>query len=223
MTRATRAVVFDMDGTLTDSFDAAVHCYITTVVAAGGRPCEASDVVAALAHGSTAEVLTVLMGRQAAEADLRTWHETLIRTASGLLPYPGIERALAGLAPAAALAVATGASRRAAEIILGQTRLRGYFSVLVGGDEVPTPKPSPAGILLACRRLGVTPHEVVYVGDAPSDILAARHAGVTAAVAAWGRLYDPRVPADLVIPAPHALCTLLSRPGSQTAENTFDS
>lgn len=38
-------------------------------------------------------------------------------------------------------------------------------------------KPAPGMILAACARLGVTPRDVVVIGDIESDVLAARNAG----------------------------------------------
>ena len=51
------------------------------------------------------------------------------------------------------------------------------FSAIVGQDDIKNKKPHPEGILLACEKLAVNPKETVYVGDAASDIAAAKAAG----------------------------------------------
>ncbi len=127
-----------------------------------------------------------------------------------IAPYSAIERALSRLAIRVPLAVSTGATRRTAETILRRTRLLAHFRVVVGGDEVPAPKPSPAGILLACARLGVAPERCVYVGDSAGDMLAARSAGALAVAAAWGHEYDDGANADLVLTGPDELPALLA-------------
>jgi hydrogenase expression/formation protein HypE len=51
------------------------------------------------------------------------------------------------------------------------------FAVIVSRDDDVPPKPSADGVLLAARRMGVPPHELLVVGDFVFDILAGRAAG----------------------------------------------
>lgn len=52
-----------------------------------------------------------------------------------------------------------------------------YFDVVVGRDQYDKAKPSPAGILYACKRLKEGHDNCIYIGDSKSDILAAKAAG----------------------------------------------
>ena len=52
-------------------------------------------------------------------------------------------------------------------------------------------KPKPDLLLAASARLGVAPSEMLYVGDSPGDIAAARAAGCPVAVVDYGYT-DPR-------------------------------
>jgi pyrophosphatase PpaX len=63
--------------------------------------------------------------------------------------------------------------------------LRGYFEDVVGLEDVTVPKPDPEGLLLATRRLGVTPARSIYVGDSEVDVEAGHRAGMTAWRAVW--------------------------------------
>ncbi|MCQ2087632.1 MAG: HAD family hydrolase [Bacilli bacterium] len=56
----------------------------------------------------------------------------------------------------------------------------GLFDVVVGNDTEKEPKPSPKPILAAIKGLRETfsHEEIVYVGDAVNDVLAARNAGI---------------------------------------------
>jgi HAD superfamily hydrolase (TIGR01509 family) len=56
------------------------------------------------------------------------------------------------------------------------------FDVYVGADEVAEGKPMPDMILEACRRLGVDPGDVVYVGDELVDAIASKRAGCAGVV-----------------------------------------
>jgi phosphoglycolate phosphatase len=56
------------------------------------------------------------------------------------------------------------------------------------GDSAEQRKPHPAPLLLAAERLGVTPAECVYIGDARTDVVAASSAGMRCWVARYGYL-----------------------------------
>lgn len=205
------AAVFDMDGTLFDSATVVPDAFIEAVLECGGTRYERADVIAAYGLGPPATILTHLLGRDCRDADLARYHERLELLAESVVVYPGLVEVLAELAERLPLAVVTGASRRAAEILLGAARLLAQFKVVVGGDEVPFPKPDPGGILLACERLGVDARAVAYVGDAGVDVEAARRAGALALAAGWGHLFSDQHRADDVLGEPGELLTLLAR------------
>lgn len=56
-----------------------------------------------------------------------------------------------------------------------------FFTVLVGNQEAPTPKPSPEPILKALEMINYKgdKKDVCYVGDSLNDCLAAINAGIT--------------------------------------------
>ncbi len=63
--------------------------------------------------------------------------------------------------------------------------LESYFDVVeAGAAEGPI---KPASIQQVLARWSLSPSQVAYVGDAPSDIDAARQVGVAAIGAAWAR------------------------------------
>lgn len=60
------------------------------------------------------------------------------------------------------------------------------FESILGADQVPKPKPFADGLLQVCRELNVDPAYCVYIGDSPSDGLAAVAAGMPAVGVTWG-------------------------------------
>jgi HAD superfamily hydrolase (TIGR01509 family) len=60
------------------------------------------------------------------------------------------------------------------------------FGSILGADDVPKPKPYGDGLLQVCRELNVNPTECVYIGDSPSDALAATAAGMPSIGVTWG-------------------------------------
>lgn len=61
---------------------------------------------------------------------------------------------------------------------LGWVELSSYFKSMVGRDRVTHGKPDPEMVILACRELGVSPNEVVVIGDSNVDMRMGKAAGV---------------------------------------------
>lgn len=61
-----------------------------------------------------------------------------------------------------------------------------YFDVVVCGDDTVERKPKPEPILKAIDALKLDGNDVIYVGDAPHDVEAAKAAGATAVAVSWG-------------------------------------
>jgi len=197
-----------MDGTLIDSSGAISTAYISTVREITGVIVTPEEVVDAYPVGPPRAMLGHFLGRHPTAAEVGRYHEILFDQAHSIAVYAGIEEALTKSAERVPLAVFTGASRRACEILLGSTGLLRHFADVVGGDEVARPKPEPDGIDLACSRVGVAPTSAAYVGDAPNDLEAARRSGAVAIAAAWGYQYRPGEPADEIVPHPEDILRL---------------
>ncbi len=75
------------------------------------------------------------------------------------------------------LAVCSNAIRESVELMLSRAGLLPYVEFVLSNEDVSTPKPSPAIYELALARLGVQPHEVLIVEDAPHGVQAARRSG----------------------------------------------
>ncbi len=122
----------------------------------------------------------VLLGRRsplaAAELDARYAAERRVR----LRPFPEAESLLASLRDRAlALACVTNGASEVPREKLVSSGLAAFFDeVLISGEE-GIGKPDPAILRRACDRLGVEPHEAIYVGNSRvRDIAAARAAGM---------------------------------------------
>jgi len=76
------------------------------------------------------------------------------------------------------LGIVTGRIRAGVFNIPQLKKIEKYFSVVVSYDDTTAHKPDPEPLLLAAKKLGLEPRDCVYVGDMPTDIEAARAAGV---------------------------------------------
>jgi HAD superfamily hydrolase (TIGR01509 family) len=205
-----RQLVWDMDGTLLDSSVVVPAAYVAAVRHLGGPELTPAQVVASYSVGPPDVLLAHLLGRRLAAGESDAYYDEL--SAVTAPPYPGVEDVLAALrARGHCIAVFTGASSRAATMLLGAAGIAA--DVLVGGDEVARPKPAADGLLLTARRLGVAPGDLAYIGDAPNDLRAATAAGGLGAAAAWGHQYESAEPADITLATPAEALALL-RPSS---------
>lgn len=204
-----RALIWDMDGTLIDSTTVVPDAYIATVQALGGITCTREQVIDLYPLGPPANLLARLLGRPSTAADLDEYHRRLGATATAVEPYPEIAGVLARLHGRLPMAVFTGASSRAAQVLLEATGLLRRFTAVVGGDQVDRQKPHPDGVLRACELLGVPAQAAAYVADAPMDLVAAERAGALGIAAGWGHLYQPTAPAPVVLRRPGELLELL--------------
>lgn len=75
-------------------------------------------------------------------------------------------------------AILTNNGRPALDKILQQIPLTDYFDIILTRHESPKPKPFPDGLWKVASELGVERNEIVYVGDALIDATAAQRAGI---------------------------------------------
>ncbi len=70
--------------------------------------------------------------------------------------------------------------------ILAGLKVSSCFQVILGGDSLPTFKPSPEPLLHVLRHLRISPARTVMIGDSPSDIAAGKAAEVITCAVTYG-------------------------------------
>ena len=174
---ATRAVLFDWDGTLLNSYEADLRAYLSMFHALGIKWTERE-----LAQHYSPNWLRVYRAAQLPrskwiEAD-RLWTRAYKLENPSLLP--GARRVVRLLAQKYELGIVTSGNRPRVRRQLRQLELASYFSACVCSEDATKRKPHPAPLLLALKRLRRAPEHCVYVGDTAEDIEMARRAGVRA-------------------------------------------
>jgi pyrophosphatase PpaX len=87
------------------------------------------------------------------------------------------------------LGIVTAKRRQTVDLAFARVPLEHLFETVVGGDETRRQKPDPEPLLLALERLGSSPEEAAYVGDAPFDVQAAKAAGLFSVAVTWGGIH----------------------------------
>ncbi|MFZ6035354.1 MAG: HAD family hydrolase [Patescibacteria group bacterium] len=110
---------------------------------------------------------------------------------NALSEVEGVNEMLERLSKKYKLAVATGNQREMLNKIIAKFSIPNVFSqVITSHDNIPTEKtkPHPYMLEVILKEQGIKNTEAVYVGDAETDVLMARNAGVTPIVVLTGHL-----------------------------------
>ena len=193
MTRPIRAVVFDLDGTLIATRQLYVAAYAAALAPVVGRHLS-EDEIMARRPGAETVFLPEVAGAAAADTCLADFyvHYANLHGEHFRGIYGGVPDMLSCLrARQVPVGLFTGKSRRAWNITRQHADL-GPFAAGVFGDEVERQKPAPDGVVQAATQLGVPPDEVIYIGDAASDLAAAGAAGCRAGAVLWSKRDDER-------------------------------
>jgi HAD superfamily hydrolase (TIGR01509 family) len=95
------------------------------------------------------------------------------------LPWiPGAREAVARMAEAFPLGLATSSNREIIDIVVEVGGFEELFGTTVSSEEVERGKPAPDVYLEAVRRMGVDPRAAAAVEDSTNGLLAAHNAGM---------------------------------------------
>jgi phosphoglycolate phosphatase/pyrophosphatase PpaX len=185
-TAAPRALIFDVDGTLIDTWHLYLEAYRRALAPFLDRSPSDEEIIARQ-PGSERHFLASWVGAEQVDACHERMREeyAALHATHGEGLYEGVHEMLAALRSAGlTLGVVTGKGRVAWEVTDRELAL-GDFATVVTDDDVEQPKPDPGGLLAAAEALGIAAADAVYVGDSVSDMRAGRAAGMRIAAVLW--------------------------------------
>ena len=176
-----KAVLFDVDGVLLDSFEANLDFYQSLMKRAGylGPTREQyaerfhmpmKEFIGKIAPFASAEEVHRIWEMGRAQNDL--YNQTLLALTEGT------ETIIPLLSARYPLGIVT------SRVLVGvyeRTPLKNFeshFATVVSYEDTENHKPHPDPLLLAAQRLSCTPDTCVYIGDQETDMIAARAAGM---------------------------------------------
>ncbi len=176
-----KAVIYDCDGVMFDSFEANLAFYQRIMEMMGSQPLsrDNEEHMRVLHTYSNREVLSHFF------PDRDRWEEA-VRCAGAinyrdLVPFmrmeEGFRETLEALMPHYELAVCTNRST-SMDVVLESFGLTRFFSCVMTAAKVANPKPHPEPLLKVLDHYGIAPDEALFVGDSEVDCLAAAAAGV---------------------------------------------
>lgn len=202
-----RAIVFDLDNTLTDFMkmkEAAINAAIDGMIDAGFRlPREQlRERVDAIYREQGLEfqrVFDELLQREFGEVDPKILASGIVayRRArdSELVLYPHAQMTLLELVKRGIrLGVVSDAPRLQVWMRLCTLGLQHLFDAVVTFDDTGERKPAPAPFREVLRRLDVAPADAMMIGDwAERDVVGAKSLGMTTVFARYGDTFDTKV------------------------------
>ena len=177
-----KAVIFDLDGTLTNSDK--VHFQVFQDFFARhdvtlDKTLYKDKVSGRQNAAILADFLPDLPGDEAVAFSDRK-EATFRQLAKGqIAPLPGLSALLAQIQnQGLRAAVVTNAPPENAAFMLSELNLSKRFDPIVIGDDLPRGKPDPLPYETALHKLGISPQEAIVFEDSPSGIRSALGAGI---------------------------------------------
>ncbi|MCS7182789.1 MAG: HAD family hydrolase [Thermoanaerobaculum sp.] len=179
-----QAVIFDMDGTLADSFASIAQSLNHALVAKGFPPKDLQWVKYNVGFGAR-QLVQAAVGSEASEELLREvgqlfgeHYQATYLEATPPLPGAGEVLAFVWAKTGGKVAVASNKYATLSRRWLAHWHLDRWVPVVVGPDTAGTRKPDGAFLAKALTQLQVAPEDALYVGDMEVDVEAGRAAEV---------------------------------------------
>ena len=173
-----KAVIFDMDGVLIESFEAWLRAMDLTAKEFGFEGVKAEEFRKVYGQSTQGDIEMFMPGRTVDEVE-----EAYSRNFPKFIEFtnilPNVKELLVEIKKRKIKTlVATNTNSIIAPKQLEAVGIRQYFDYIIGGDEVENPKPHPEMILKALEKLGEGKEEVLYIGDSVYDVGAGKAADV---------------------------------------------
>lgn len=188
-----KAVIFDLDGTLTDTLKSIWKSANLALADVGLPPFDIDRYRYFVGDGAAELVKRALIADGDKELVLfdkmsesyRKHFEKYVNYE--VRPYEGIRELLHALKEKGILlAVNSNKPQDRTVNVIEENFGKGTFDILVGQSDERARKPAPDGVFYIMERLGLMKDEVIYLGDTCVDMKTGRSAGVFTIGALWG-------------------------------------
>ena len=179
-----KAVIFDLDGTLANTLPLCIKAFRQSVEPLINRSVSDAEIIATFGPSEEGTIMALAPNHyDKGVADYLHFYENL--HAMCPVPFDGIKEVLEALKRKGVhISMVTGKGKYSTNISLKYFDLTHFFKVIETGSPDGARKAEGIQLILDCLS-NVRKEEVIYVGDAPSDIIASRKVGVPVIAAAW--------------------------------------
>lgn len=186
----TKLVLFDLDGTLIDTAPDFITSLNNVLTRHNKKNITADEIRKYISEGSSKLIRYSFKINESDKEFNKYKNEFLLEYKNNLTKstrlFNGIEELLNYLDDKEIIyGIVTNKYREYADPIIDSFTQLKNIKIVVCPDDVSISKPDPEGIFLACKKLNVSPSEVIFLGDHHNDL----KAGISAGVSVIGCLY----------------------------------
>lgn len=185
-----KAIIFDLDGTLTDTLE---DLFLSTNYAlrSCGLPERGLDEIRRFVGNGVRKLIERSVPEGTETITLEKCFEVfrahyVIHCQDHTSLYPGIASLLTALHAKGYLMAVVSNKIQAGVTDLSRTFFQGVIDVAIGEQAGIPRKPEPNMVQAALAQLGVTASEAIYVGDSEVDLLTAANSGLPCISVLWG-------------------------------------
>ncbi|WP_303317203.1 HAD family hydrolase [Flavivirga abyssicola] len=191
-----KAVIFDLDGTIGDTVPLCILAFRKSIETLINRSVSDEEIIATFGPSEEGTIMALAPNHyEQGVADYLRYYKMFHDICPN--PFHGIKELLDSLKEKGVrIAMVTGKGKYSTEISLDKFELKNYFEIIETGHLEGGRKPEGIQTVLDSFN-ELSNHEVVYVGDAPSDITASKEVGVPVIAAAWSDTVKPERLAEL--------------------------
>lgn len=180
--KAYQTYLFDFDYTLADSSRGIVICFRHVLERHGFHGTDEHTIKRTIGK-TLVDSFSILTGITDA-GTLESFRKEYVKEADVYMTantqlFPETEKVLRTLKDrGASIGIISTKFRYRIQELTGTIFPEGFFDIIVGGEDVTAPKPSPEGIGFALAHLGTDRKTTLYIGDSTIDAETARNAEV---------------------------------------------
>ncbi|HVN67690.1 MAG TPA: HAD-IA family hydrolase [Candidatus Sulfotelmatobacter sp.] len=181
-------IIFDLDGTLTDSIPPAIAA-IQKMLGQLGYPVKSAAEVHRYVGWGELPLITGSIGTEEEDkvsAAMRLYEKYYREEGLPAVPlYPHVKEILEYF-KSKTKAIISNKKSAFIDILLKNHHLAFYFREVLGGDNAPCLKPDPCAILEMLKKYNVPKERALLVGDMTVDIETGRNAGIKTCGVTYG-------------------------------------
>ena len=188
----TKAIIFDLDGTLLNTLDSIAYYANHTLVKYGFEPIETERYKILTGQGARNLMTGMLRDRNCDDKELlekmlydynKIYDENYLYLTR---PYDGIVEMLRTVREKGIKTAVISNKPHSTTVQVVEATLGGLLDVVFGNREGVPLKPDPTAVLEIIDMLGVSKDEILYVGDTGTDMKTGERAGLFTVGCTWG-------------------------------------
>lgn len=186
-----KAVIFDLDGTLANTLPLCIQAFRQSLEPLINRSISDAEIIATFGPSEEGTIMALAPNHyDKGVADYLHYYEQLHDMCP--LPFEGMKEILQTLENRGVhIAMVTGKGKHSTDISLSHFELAQFFEMIETGSPEGARKTEGIQIILD-GLTDIKKDEVIYVGDAPSDITASKKVGIPIIAAAWADTSEPK-------------------------------